>query len=221
MKRISFERKLQVTVGVPAFDHFKAEMAISLIAALLRFPHALHFVVQRGCYLDVNREMLMRDALAAKSDYLLFVDTDLVFRKDALDKLLATDKDIIGANYYEKRIPLVSTVKPLGPDGKMATDGKLIQGDLPTEPFQVAAVATGLMAINLKRLVKVWPTGPYFAFGTLGTQFEGEDVGFCRRAREKGLEVWCEPRINVLHMGEMPYGKLDDVADMPMPKYDD
>lgn len=215
------ERKIQVTVGVPAFDHFKAEMAISLIGALLQFPYALHFCTQRGCYLDVNREMLLRDALAAKSDYLVFVDTDLVFRKDALERLLALDKDIVGANYYEKRIPLVSTVKPLGPDGKMATDGKLIQGELPAEPFQVAAVATGLMAINLKRLTAKWPIGPYFAFGTLGTQFEGEDVGFCRRAREAGLEVWCEPRISVLHMGELPFGKLDDMAGLPTQKYDD
>lgn len=214
------ERKIQVTVGVPAFDHFKAEMAISLIGALLRFPYALHFTVQRGCYLDVNREMLMRDALTAKSDYLLFVDTDLVFRKDALEQLLQSGKDIVGANYYEKRIPLVSTVKPLGPNGQMATDGKLIQGELPAEPFQVAAVATGLMCINLKRLRERWPTGPYFAFGTLGTQFEGEDVGFCRRAREQGLEVWCDPRINVLHMGEMPFGKLADGKDM-LAQYDD
>lgn len=212
MKVIPVERPLQVTVGVPAYDHFKAEMAISLIGALLQFPHALHFSVQRSCYLDVNREMLLREAIAAKSDYLVFVDTDLVFRKDALEQLLAADKDIVGANYYEKRIPLVSTVKPLGPNGRMATDGKLIQGVLPSEPFQCAAVATGLMAINLKRLLECWPTGPYFAFGTLGTQFEGEDVGFCRRARDAGLEVWCEPRIGVLHMGEMPFGKLDDAG---------
>jgi hypothetical protein len=201
-------KPLRVTVGVPAYDHFKAEMAISLIGALLQFPYELHFTVQRSCYLDVNREKLAEEALAMESDYLVFVDTDLVFRKDAIERLLAHKKDIIGANYYEKRLPLVSTVKPLQPDGSIATDGKLIPGTLPDEPFRVGAVATGLMAINLKRLTQCMAP-PFFAYGTLGTRFVGEDIAFAQRATTAGLEVWCDPTVSVLHMGEFPFGVMD------------
>jgi hypothetical protein len=83
--------------------------------------------------------------------------------------------------------------------------GEQVTAEMPTELFQCGAVATGLMAINLKRLTAMMAP-PYFTYGTLGTKFQGEDVGFCLRARPLGLEVWCDPTINVLHMGEFPYG---------------
>jgi hypothetical protein len=102
----------------------------------------------------------------------------------------------------------VSTVKPLQPDGSIATDGKLIPGTLPDEPFRVGAVATGLMAINLKRLTQCMAP-PFFAYGTLGTRFVGEDIAFAQRATTAGLEVWCDPTVSVLHMGEFPFGVMD------------
>ena len=196
---------MRVTVAVPVYQHIHAETFISLMGALLRFPHELHLSTKRGPYLDVNREFAVTDALKVKSDYLIFIDSDMVFRSDALTRLLDNKKDILGGNYYEKHLPLDSTVR--FDDGKGGFLGGQI--DMPREPFKCAAVATGFMCIDLKRLVQCMAP-PFFAYGTLGTEFEGEDIGFCRRARKAGLEVWCDPRMTLLHMGEMPFGMIAD-----------
>jgi hypothetical protein len=41
-------------------------------------------------------------------------------------------------------------------------------------------------------------------FGKPG-EFIGEDVNFCKRANEMGLEVWCDPTIRIGHIGEYLY----------------
>jgi hypothetical protein len=202
---------MRVCVATPCYQHVHAETFISLVGALLRcFPHELYLTSKRGPYLDVGREFCVRDALVHKCDKLLFVDSDMVFRQDALNQIVSHDKDIIGGNYYEKHFPLESTVR--FDDGKGGYQGGKIS--MPKEPFKCAAVATGFMAINLKRLAECM-SPPYFSYGTVGTEFEGEDIGFCRRARKAGLEVWCDPTIPLLHMGEMPYGMIDDFSNFP------
>lgn len=181
-------------------------MAISLIGALSELRHEWLLTVKRGCYIDVSREECVKTALQHKSDYLLFIDTDMSFPNDAITRLLAHQKDVVGGAYNEKHFPLTSTVKMS--DGK----GGFLDGELlPSEPFKCAAVATGFMAVNLKRMVQLMAP-PFFAYETsqrlkleakLGRS--GEDVAFCVRANNAGMEVWCDPTIPLKHWGECAY----------------
>lgn len=190
---------MQVTIGIPSQGRWVDAMGESLVHALYQLPHGTHFACPRGPYLDLARESCLVMALAAKSDYLVFIDTDIQFPADALTKLLAHGKDIIGGTYHEKRLPLVSTVKL-----NDLNDGATVAHTLPDAPFQCASVATGFMAINLKRLTACMAP-PCFAYSSQGGQFMGEDVAFCRRARAAGLEVWCDPTIPLLHIGDFAY----------------
>lgn len=190
----------RVTVGIPCYEHFKAEMAISLIQALLRCPYELHLTVQRGVYLDVSREACVEAALAVQSDYLMFIDTDIQFPADGIERLIARNKDVIGAPYNEKRLPQVSTVKLSDGNGGFASTTV----NLPTDAFPCAAVGTGFMAVNLKRMVAHLQP-PYFSYMNVENRFMGEDVAFCTRARSAGLEVWADPTIRLAHYGEIAY----------------
>lgn len=196
-----------VSLGLPIYDHPKAEMMISLVRALLQFPHELHLSVQRGCYIADARERCVHAALEVNADYLVFIDSDIVFPADGITRLLEHQKDIIGANYREKRLPPTSTVKL--PDGL----GGFLAGEytLPDRIFKPAAVATGFMAINLRRLTERM-TAPYFAFSEDAAKVTyrwasgpGEDTAFCLRARAADLEVWCDPTIELGHVGEYIY----------------
>ncbi len=201
---------MQVTINIPTqWGLWCAEMGLSLIRALGHLNATINLSPQNGPYLDENREASAREAVELKSDYLICVDTDMAFREDTFVRLVALGKDIVGANYYEKRHPLISTVKLLGPDGEMADDGKMVQHAMPKEPFQCAGLGAGLMAINVARMVQCMAP-PYFAFADKNGRRMGEELSFCRRARAAGLEVWCDPTIFVVHMGMYPYGKLPD-----------
>jgi hypothetical protein len=41
----------------------------------------------------------------------------------------------------------------------------------------------------------------------------GEDYAFCKRARDAGFEIWCDPAFDVIHYGEYGYGRLDWAAE--------
>lgn len=198
---------MQVTLGIPTqWGLWRSEMALSLIRALHHLDQ-VHLSPQYGPYLDENREASAQEAVAMKSDHLAFVDTDMIFPPDAIANLIDLGKDVVGANYYEKRFPLVSTVKLLAEDGEINDDGKLVTHAMPTQPFRCAGVGAGLMVVNVKRMVDCIAP-PYFAFADLRGKRMGEELSFCKRARDAGMEVWCDPRPNVYHIGDYPFGKM-------------
>jgi hypothetical protein len=192
----------QLTIGIPCHDGFKAEMVLSLLHALAGFPHSVHFAVHKGCYLHANREAIVQEAIAAGSTHLMFLDTDIVFPPDGIQKLLAHGKAIVGGAYNVKALPPVSTIKLADANGDFVnTSG----ASLPREPFPCAAVPTGFMCLDLTALLASGLPAPYFTFGTYKGQLMGEDVHFCQRARAAGLEIWCDPTIALGHVGDYLY----------------
>lgn len=195
---------LNLTIGIPCYGSFKAEMVVSLFNALPRIDGQLHLSVRRGCYLHLLREEIIEEAIQKGSTHLLFIDTDIVFNADHIPKLLALDKDICGANYNTKSVPPISTIKMADPE-----TGKLIRMEpekIPRDaPFQCAAIATGFMLIKIASLLRSNLELPYFDYDVLDGKFMGEDVNFCLRARKAGLEVWCDPTVRVGHIGEFMY----------------
>jgi hypothetical protein len=118
-----------------------------------------------------------------------------------LTKLLAHDKPIVGAAYHYRRLPLETTVKIAGADGKLTA---VPADEIPTEPFRCYAVGTGLMLVQLSVFDKL--PQPWFFFRHSGEGLEtGEDVWFCEQAAKAGLEVWCDPTLRVRHLGQYAF----------------
>jgi hypothetical protein len=200
-----------VLIGVPTNGDVKMFTVLSLIMAtnLLRsLGHDMTFTAREGPYTHWNREHLMQDAIKGKADYLMFVDTDVGFPAEGIPKLLGHKKDIVGGMYNLKQDEPVSTIK-LWSEGKGPGDHvygeeppfrQVLDEPLPSGLFQVAAVPTGFMLIDVKK-VEAKMTFPYFPcdFGL------GEDVAFCVNAQKAGLEVWLDPTIEIKHVGNKAY----------------
>jgi hypothetical protein len=192
----------KVVIGIPCYGTMAARTGLAL-AMQARFLPGLHDIrTCTGTYLHRNRELLLSGALDTPGvTHLMFIDTDLVFPPDGIQRLLALNVDIVGANYNQRsqsqvmeRGSLTATVKPFGHNEQESVA-------IPTEPFKCRAVATGFMLVRLDA-VRDMPR-PWFFFGEEeGGQLIGEDIWFCDRARSYGLDVWCEPRIPVGHIGE-------------------
>ena len=197
---------LSVAVCIPNTGTIKMNTMLSVIDTIRRAASQkifIHVFGREGCYVQLNRYELVKHAMQAKCDKVLFVDADMQFDGDVLLQLLAHRKPIVGVNYYTRGFPLVSTVKMPGTKGPMGETRGM--NEIPTEPFECFAVGTGLMLIDMgvfRKLPQPWFQVTHLPDGSLGW---GEDVWFCRQARQHGFSVWCDPTIDVSHLGDFRY----------------
>lgn len=160
--------------------------------------------VQTGPYTHWNREHLVEDAQAADASHLMFIDTDIVFETDAITRLLERDLDVVGGAYNMKQDRPVSTIKMWNADRSGFVDQP--EREMPEAPFQVAAMGTGFMLINMRvfdRLPRPWFPCEY-GDGN-GTAPMGEDIRFCLNAQDAGFRVWCDPTVALQHIGDKRY----------------
>ena len=192
--------KHKVLVALTGQRLIFSRTAFSLInAAINAKTFEFDFYMEMGCEIASARNRMAQVARDRGATHILFVDYDMYFGPETIDKLLKQDKDIIGAHYNfrsgnEER---KSTAIPLGKE--VAAQ----EADLPKEPFKCEALGTGFLLIRVSVFDKF--KAPWFMFGYTpeGTLHYGEDTFFCQRAiKEGGLDVWCDPTLSVKHIGE-------------------
>ncbi len=193
-----------ILVGVCCGGQIQALTVLSLID-LLGSDTALS--VQIGGYKPHGMNQLVKDARQINATHLLNIDSDMIFPPDALKRLLAHDKDIVGVNYRQRGNHMdqghpASTVKFPGEGKELYRE--VLEQDFPKELFECAAVGLGLALIDMKVFDKL----PFPWFHTTEAEDNGhstEDIVFCREAREAGFEVWCDPTIGMKHIGNYLY----------------
>jgi len=166
---------------------------------------AVNIIPEQGCYVQRNRWAAAKKAVEHNMTHVLYVDTDMGFRPDALLRLLAHKKPIVGANYWTRSFPMYSTIKMPGTDGPTQETRSMNVEEIPTELFECFSVGTGLMLVDV-RVFKALPQ-PWFQVTHQpdGSLQYGEDVWFCKHARDNGFSVWCDPNIEVEHLGIFEY----------------
>jgi hypothetical protein len=156
-----------------------------------------------GTLIASQRMELARQALEEKADYLLWLDSDMRFPRETIGHLMLRDKPIVAANYATRRMP----VKPVA---MMDNDGEI--GRVYTAPDSeglqpVDYIGMGVMMVKREVFEKV--EAPWFAipYSTIGNHYIGEDVFFCRKAREAGYEVLVDHDLShqVKHIGTFEY----------------
>lgn len=193
-----------ITIGIPCHGDVKLETAMSLILACccLREKHGydIHLSSRRGPYVGWNRDQIVEDAVNAGTDWLMMIDTDIVFPPDAIPTLISRDKDIVGGFYMMKTREPMNTIK-MGAFDPVAQEYTEAVKDWvpPPEPFRCAAVATGFLLIRMNAIKEL----PRPLFPTVAPV--GEDVAFCQQADQAGLEVWCDPTFPIQHIGDYHY----------------
>lgn len=195
----------KVAIGIPHQGTISAATALHLWLALAEFPYPTYLIMQEGGYLNEARCQIVKEALRQKATHIMFIDSDLVFEKDGITRLLQDDKDIVGANYNVRRLSpdgqRISTVK-FGKDITNLVD--LAADKIPKTLAPCFAIATGFMLIRASVFEKL--PMPWFEFGyTENGEFLGEDVYFCQKAHENGFDVWFDPTIKMKHEGRYFY----------------
>lgn len=208
------ETRTKVCIGLPSGGTVRTETAACLVYLTAHKQNIIFdLMTPMSCYIHENRERIVERALFMDAEYVFFIDGDMVFPESSLKVMISREKDIIGAAYNYRDFPPRSTVKP---DIKYTEDYEIretpdprhvtvILKD-PSRPYRCRAVGTGLMLIRTSVFKKI--PRPWFHFqpnipGV--SEFVGEDVFFCDKAREHGYEIWVEPTLQVGHIGAMVF----------------
>lgn len=197
-------------IATPHGRDFTPEYVTSLLAFVHGSQRELDIRFNEGCLISMSRNLL---ANICDSDYLLFIDTDIQFPVEAVERLISLDKDIIGASYRQKHEPFRTVVMTITKDGFVKA-----LPEIPEEPFKCDAIGAGFLLIKRAVIDKMFDkdfvkeNGLPFNMWVLpdGTE-AGEDVGFCMRAKKAGFDIWCDPTIKLNHIADgipiLPGGK--------------
>ena len=158
---------------------------------------------------QISRKVLEFDKKSQlKVDYVLWIDSDMVFSPEHLKKLigrLEEGNDIVSALYYNlfngKEKPLA--MKRAGERYELIERQKLGKG-----LTEVDAVGFGFIAIKFdvfRRLEGKYGNRIFDIRYLKGGSIIGEDQVFCERAKEAGYKIMLDPTILVKHIkGTIP-----------------
>src|SRR6185436_14453639 len=102
---------IKLAIAIPTTGSIKTNTFTSVVKMLKRAPFEWIVITQTSSVLHESRNILVNRAIKEGCSHLLFIDSDMFFEPDSLERLLSRDKDIVGAIYNTKQLPLISTAK--------------------------------------------------------------------------------------------------------------
>lgn len=213
-----------VVFATPSLDHrvtLDYLRSWTLTQSLLSQHQVPASMISRGgdCFVAKVRNKLVKQFLDGPGTDLFFLDDDLGWPAEKVLEFVMMP-DAIVAGVYPKKMDDVDW-----PVGLEADKGGLIE----TNGFYSATFApTGFMRIKrevLEALVRVAPTFRDIEMGgrtetyplifnsglDADGWFCGEDVAFCRLARQHGFPIWVDPNIDFIHRGGKSWkGNMSD-----------
>ncbi len=136
----------------------------------------------------------------SSGDPAAIVDADMRFPKDSIRQLLARDEDIVAANYSTRKLPL----QPVAFRDDLTSE-RVYTEEWCSGLEEVSAIGMGLMLIRAEVFRKM--AKPWFHIHYQNGVYSGEDIWFCRSARETGFKVMLDHDIShhVRHIGAFEF----------------
>ena len=159
-----------------------------------------------GCpYISAARSTMLRKALDAQADVIVFIDHDLSWRPADLLKLIETDGDVVAGTYRFKRdeVGYMGVIDD-NQDGtpKVRADGAIKATRVPAGFLKVTKEAVGRFMAAYPHLVygpAYNPSVDLFNHGAFKGAWWGEDYAFSRNWCDIGGEIWLVPDLQLDH----------------------
>lgn len=199
----------RVLIGIPSLQFVDINFTMRLVGLVSHtMRHGVDTVVQPAINfaLPNAHNMLVEDARRHNCSHLLLLETDNTFPHDALRRLLAHDKPIVGATYLMRSAPH----RAMGRERDDLTKPIDVTGGGCRE---VSRLPVGCILIRMDVFdaleAPIWET-PWN-----GRTFETDDYKFCDKARARGHSVWCDCDLSmeVGHMAWLEMKLTDNQAE--------
>ena len=218
----------KVYIAMACYDSVKINTMLSVVKLIKEFTKAgLEWQIEtyKSPYISCARNAQTALFLRSKYDYLLFIDADVEFKPEAVIRMLVTKNDIILTPY---RVKIPEDPNSIKYTVSFENDKKIpVLSDL----VEIKEGPAGLMLIHRRVFIELMKDHPRlkinhphrkesdsYLYNFWDTTFNldkglwrGEDISFCRLARETGFKIYANIKSETVHHGNFGWkGKFED-----------
>lgn len=190
---------------MPCVKEITTKTVISLLATVKK--GAVEPMIVEGSLVYDARDAIATYAVENDYDYILYVDSDMVFSAEDVKRLVAHDTDIVSGLYVTRQ----------GENNNVLYDRiikrrrfpyrapKLIEDKATSGYAEIAACGFGFCLIKtevIKTMLKRYKSLFEPKWGV------GEDIAFCIRARKCGYKIFTDRDVKLGHVGQKVYEKI-------------
>lgn len=198
-------KKSKLAVLIPCRDTLHSAHALAL-AELVKFNTMnnidTHVFMDASTILLTQRERLATNAVGLNADYMLWLDSDMVFPATTAVRLLAHNEPVVAGNYIRRQKPYKGVAYK-----KIGDWEKPLSFDVRDELVPVAGVGMGCLLIKtdiFKELSKPWFD---FQWTPSSNDFLGEDMYLCQKITAAGYSIKIDTMISqeLHHLGTFAF----------------
>lgn len=188
---------LKLAIGIPcSFPMVYTAFFDSFIQ--MEKPDFMYVPAKNGPISEM-RDYIVKRSLMMNCSHVLMMDTDQIYEKETIPKLLRHNVSVVHARVFRRYPPFDSLLYNIGPDGYYQEKTDYEEGDM----VSVDACGTGCVLYNTD-IFRVIPE-PWFEMvyikenGQIGKT--GEDFNFCEKLKKAGYDIKVDTSIKVGHLG--------------------
>lgn len=208
--------KKDVMIGYPCYDGRAEVEAVQLIMQCAMSPDspvAQAQMLNGDSLVTRARNKIAFHFLKSKCEYLLFIDSDILFTPADIARLRSHEKRIVGGVYFKKKLPYQAVAnRHLGDEDGLMAMGEIGTGFIMIHRSVFEDMITKSPEITYKNESDE-QDGQYYDFFQVGVhdgRYLSEDYFFCTMAAQLGIKSYLDPNTLVRHVGRAIYPFKDE-----------
>jgi len=211
---------MKIGVGIPCPENVNSSFAFDNLPMLMgqgrKLGHEMYLSYKNGVRTDKNRNIILNLFYKAEVDYILWLDADMMYPHDIIEKYLKVDFDVIGCLYFKRISPFepiayIKNPKPTPTAPYMSLDPSKIPENAIAE---VDGLGYGGMMVNMRVYKGLgedrWTHyGKNFHIpGEVGDQAT-HDLEFCKQAQKAGFSIKLHTGVSPGHLSTQVITRVD------------
>lgn len=192
---------------VPSGDLMHSQCTYALAMAMSNLvAHGVSVAAtfETSSVIAIARRNLVDHFMRSNCEFAWWVDSDMMFPIDAPIRLLNRGVPLVGCNYRKRYFPNPHFTAMNGKPGNV-TEYKTT--DQSPEMERVDCIPHGMMMVHRSVYQRIPAPHYLFEYDAKLNVEVGEDYYFCQKARQNGIDVWCDNALSrqIAHIGIMNY----------------
>ena len=213
---------MKTLIAIPCMDMVHTEFFRSLMGSKMP-PGEIAYSISASSLIYDARNKLTLEAIKSQCDRVMWLDSDMSFEPDIIQRLAARmdeGYDMVTGHYFSRRGDYGPIIyKDVGvrerEDGKKEPYANAYTDYPRNQLFKIAGCGFGAVMCSINVLTQVLvkfglPFSPILGFG--------EDISFCTKVNQLGIQIYCDSSIKVGHVGYKVITEEDHIKYMKTQK---